>query len=444
MRWPRLSPRSLFGRSAFAILAFMLLFQIIAYSITAKLIVWPLARTSADDLASLIVLSAQAVATAPPGQYARLRAQIGARHRLTLALVNAPVAGKAATLPFAELLQEALSQKLGQPVQVMKSGDRYFGNVPTAGRWIHFSFPHSRIGTDPFLALTLMFGVTLLLSFAAAVTIAFKLTGHLRDLGRAAARVGQGHALQLDAHAGVEELDELVQSFNHMAQQIQALLQNHTTLLAGISHDLRSPLTRAKLALELAETLPNAATFNDLGRYLDQLENLIAEFLDFSRGVVADADTTLELSALVAQVCDELSATGSRVHFTGEYVPMQCNPSALLRVLRNLIENAQRYSGGEAVEVHLSLGLATAVIEIHDRGPGIPEAERERVFLPFVRLETSRNPATGGSGLGLAIVKEICRVQHWRIALLSRPAGGLTARVEIPLLHPSPEKNALL
>ena len=177
-----------------------------------------------------------------------------------------------------------------------------------------------------------------------------------------------------------------------------------------------------------------------LGRIL----GLIAEFLDFSRGVVADADTALELSALVAPVCAELSVTGSRVHFTGENVPVQCNPSALLRVLRNLIENAQRYSGGEAVKVHLSRRLATAVIEIHDCGPGIPEDERERVFLPFVRLEASRNPATGGSGLGLAIVKEICRVHHWHIALLSRPSGGLTARVEMPLSHPLLEKNALL
>jgi len=291
-----------------------------------------------------------------------------------------------------------------------------------------------RIGTDPLLALGLMFGVTLVLSFAAAVTIAFTLTGHLRELGRAAVRVGQGQALQLDAHAGVEELDDLVHSFNQMASRIQALLHNHTTLLAGISHDLRSPLTRAKIALELAETMPDAATFKDLGRYLGQLEQLIAEFMDFSRGVVLEADTTLELSAWVAQICNELSVDKSPVNFTGEPVQLTYNPSALQRVLRNLIENAQRYSGGKPVDVQIAALADAAVIEIHDQGPGIPEAERERVFLPFVRLEASRNPATGGSGLGLAIVKEICRVHHWRVALLSRPEAGLTARLEIPLL----------
>ena len=433
MRWPRLTRRSLFGRSAFAILAFMLLFQIIAYSITVKLIVWPLARTSADDLASLIVLSAQTLATAPPGQSDLFHTRIGARHHLNLALVNAPVTGQATSVPFAELLQEALSQKTGQRIQVFKQDDIYSGDVPVANHLVHFSFPHSRIGTDPFRAMGLMFGVTLLLSFAAAVTVAFALTGHLRDLGRAAVRVGQGHALELDAHAGVEELDELVDSFNHMAKRIQALLQNHTTLLAGISHDLRSPLTRAKIALELAETMPDAAIFKDLGRYLAQMENLITEFLDFSRGVVADDDVPLELAALLTQICRELTLQGSSVHFSGEKIQVRCNQSALIRVLRNLIENAQRYSGGDQVEVCLSLRATTALIEIHDHGPGIPDAERERVFLPFVRLEASRNPATGGSGLGLAIVREICRVHQWQIALLSRPAGGLTASLEIPL-----------
>ncbi len=258
------------------------------------------------------------------------------------------------------------------------------------------------------------------------------LTGHLRALGRAA-WVGQGHALELDAHAGVGELDELVQSFNHMATRIQVLLQNHTTLLAGISHDLRSPLTRAKIALELAEAMPDAVTFKDLGRYLAQLENLIAEFLDFSRGVVSDADTAVELFTIVSQVCRELSLHASPVQFRGEPLRGSCNLSALQRVLRNLIENAQRYNNGAMVEVELTSRPDAAVIEIHDRGHGIAEAERERVFLPFVRLEASRNPATGGSGLGLAIVKEICRVHYWQIALLPRAGGGLTASLQIPL-----------
>jgi two-component system osmolarity sensor histidine kinase EnvZ len=439
VNWPRLTRRSLFGRSAFAILTFMLLFQIIGYYITANLIVWPLVRSSAEDVASLIELSAHTVVTAPPEQYERIRAQIVARYHFDMQIVNAEKPAVSSPLPFAKLLQDALTKRLGQPIQVVKKGDRYSVDIPAAERVIRFSFPHSRIGTDPVLALGLMFGITVILSFAAAISIAYTITGHLRDLGRAAARVGQGHALQLDAHAGVEELDELVHSFNHMATRIQALLQNHTTLLAGISHDLRSPLTRAKIALELAETMPDATTFKDLGRYLAQLENLITEFLDFSRGVVADANTSLELSAIVAQVCRELSVNASPVQFIGKQLRAICNQSALQRVIRNLIENAQRYSNAGVVEVAISSRANTAVIEIHDRGPGIAEAERERVFLPFVRLEASRNPATGGSGLGLAIVKEICRVHYWQIALLPRPGGGLTALLEIPLSPKVPE-----
>lgn len=432
MKWPRLTRRSLFGRSALAILGFMLLFQIIAYSITVKLIVWPLIRSSTDDLAALILLTTRTLAAAPPAQVNILLAQLGASHHLNLTIAHGPMPGAPTALPFAAMLQDALTQRLGQPVQVMKNGDEYAVDVPAAGRLIRFDFPHSRIGTDPYLAMLLILAVTLLLSFTASVVVAYKLTRHLLELGRTAARVGQGHALQLDVEAGVEELDELVHSFNHMAQQIHALIQNHTTLLAGISHDLRSPLTRAKLALELAEATPDAATFNDLNRYLEQMENLIAEFLDFSRGVAADAGAPLELSALVSQTCEELSASGSNVHFSGENGYARCNRSGLSRVLRNLIENAQRYSNGP-VEVCLSMRPHSALIEVHDCGPGIPEAERERVFLPFVRLEASRNPISGGSGLGLAIVKEICRVHHWKIELATRTQGGLTASLAIPL-----------
>ena len=432
MKWPRLTRRSLFGRSALAILGFMLLFQIIAYSITVKLIVWPLIRSSTDDLAALIAQTTRTLAAAPPAQLDALLERLGASYHLRLAVAHGPVQGAPTVLPYAGLLQDALTRRLGIPVQVMKNGNEYAIDIPVTSRTIRFSFPHSRIGTGPYLALLLILSVTLVLSFAASVVVAYKLTGHLRELGRAAARVGQGHALQLDAQAGVEELDELVHSFNHMAQQIHALIQNHTTLLAGISHDLRSPLTRAKLALELAEATPDAATFSDLNRYLEQMENLIAEFLNFSRGVAADAGVPLELSALVSQTCEELSGSGSSVHFSGETGYARCNRSGLSRVLRNLIENAQRYSNGP-VEVSLSLRPHSALIEVRDCGPGIPEAERERVFLPFVRLETSRNPVSGGSGLGLAIVKEICRVHHWKIGLASRAQGGLTASLEIPL-----------
>jgi len=433
MKWPRLTRRSLFGRSVFAILGFMLLFQIITYSITATLIVWPLIKTSTGDLADLIALSANTLAQALPERRAALAQQLGTRYRMEITLDRGPGTGESTAMPFVLMLHNVLTQKLGSSVQVMKSDNRYSVSVPVAGEWIRFSFPHSRIGTNPYLTLWLMIGVTLFLSLAASVAIAFKLTGHLRAMGRAAACVGEGSAAQLDVQAGVEELDELVQNFNRMAQQVNAMMQHHTTLLAGISHDLRSPLTRAKLALELAEAAPDAARLADLGRYLEQMEKLIADFLDFSRGVVIEPDTELELSSLVAQICLELSTSGSVVNFTGQCGSTRFNRSALNRVLHNLIENAQRYGGGIPVEVSLSLRPASAMIEVRDHGPGIPEAERERVFLPFVRLETSRNPATGGSGLGLAIVKEICRVHRWQIVLFPREGGGLTACLEIPL-----------
>jgi len=429
---PRLSRRSLFGRSAFALISFAILIQILIYIVSIRFIVWPLLRSSTEDLAALMVLSAHQFMTTALPQREESGARLTALFRLSAAEASGPLNGKTSLLPFIDMLQDTLSKQLGHSVQILKRGNMYSVDVPVNGHIVRLSFPHNRIGTDPFLTLTLLFITTLLLSLGTALVVACKLTCPLQELSHAAAEVGQGRAARIEPQARVKELDELVQSFNAMAEQVQALIQNRTTLLAGISHDLRSPLARARVLMELVQETSDIALLGDLNRYLFQMEKLVSECLDFSKGVTVDMQETVVLSSFLAVLCAELSGSNPAIHISGKVGSVHVNGSALTRVMRNLIENAQRYGDGTPVEISLSNDGEAVCIEVLDKGPGIPEAEQERVFQPFVRLETSRNPATGGSGLGLAVVREICRAHSWRIALHNRRGGGLLARLCLP------------
>lgn len=432
MMQPQLSRQSLFRHSVFVLFGITLLLQLILYAVSFRLIVWPLLRSSTDDLADYMVLSAKTFESAAPSQRAALQAQFMSLQNLSAAEATGPLIGQPSLLPYTQLLQAALTRLLGHDVQIIKNGDIYSVDIPADGRRVRISFPRSRIGTDPLLTLALSVIITLLLCLFTALIVARKLTRPLRNLSQAAIQVGQGRAPQLETQATVQELDELVHCFNNMAQQVHALINNRTTLLAGISHDLRSPLTRARLAVDMAKENIGPAALDDIDRYLAQMELLLAEFLDFSNGVSSVEGESTDLGAALKCLCGEFDGGDPAVRLQGDVAPLRVHSMPLDRVLRNLINNARRYGGGQPVEVRCTDAGRNVVIEVMDRGPGIPAADRLRVFEPFVRLESSRNRATGGSGLGLAIVRDICRAQGWSIELKGRHGGGLIARLAIP------------
>lgn len=433
MRLPRLSRRSLFRRSVLILTGFTLLSQLIFFAISFRLNVWPLLRSSTEDLADLMVLSANTLENAPPTRRAVLHAQLKLLHHLNATEATGPLRGQSSLLPYARLLQTALTKRLGREVHVTKYGDTYSVDIPTTGHTVRFSFPHSRIGTDPLTTFALNLIITLLLSLGTALVVACKLTCPLRDLSQAATQVGQGCAPRLEAQATVQELDELVQCFNTMAQQVHTLINSRTILLAGISHDLRSPLARARLAVDLARENIGPAALDDIDRYLAQMEILLAEFLDFSKGVSGVEAASADLREALNSLCADFDRGDPAVCLLGDAVPLSVDLMSFDRVLRNLVNNARRYGGGQPVEIRCTDAGRNVVIEVMDRGPGILPVDRQRVFEPFVRLESSRNRSTGGSGLGLAIVRDICRTQGWSVELTGRYGGGLTARLIIPV-----------
>jgi two-component system osmolarity sensor histidine kinase EnvZ len=213
-----------------------------------------------------------------------------------------------------------------------------------------------------------------------------------------------------------------------MARQVKALMDNRTTLLAGISHDLRTPLARLRLGLEMMPENANPALIARMERDMEEMNRLIGGFLELAQGLGQEEKQAVDLAALLGDLAQDTALEWR--------APPPCirevAPMALRRILANLIENALRYGGGKPVSMACDCAEGWSRISVFDRGPGIPPDQAEKVFRPFYRLESSRSSATGGSGLGLAIARQLADANGWKIELLAREGGGTEARLTIP------------
>jgi two-component system osmolarity sensor histidine kinase EnvZ len=262
-------------------------------------------------------------------------------------------------------------------------------------------------------------GAFLLASFAARP---------LAALTRAAGRLGRGEAHQPLAEEGPRELRALAAAFNRMAADLEGMERERAMVLAGISHDVRTPLSRLRLALEMSGAEPAAAAA--MIADIDEIDAVIAQFLDFARGGADERRREDDLNAMLADLAEHYARLGKRLDVAQSRIaPFAFARMAVRRAVANLIDNALRYAG-EPVEIELTDKNGKAVIEVRDRGPGIPEAEAERLKRPFTRLDDARS-GPAGSGLGLAIVERVARAHGGRLELLPRPGGGLLARLTL-------------
>jgi protein-histidine pros-kinase len=232
-------------------------------------------------------------------------------------------------------------------------------------------------------------------------------------------------APRLSEHDGTREVREAAAVFNRMAAELSGQFEERGLMMAAISHDLRTPLTRMRLRLETGEVEAQVRErcIDDLREMNQLVESVIEVFRPADAAVLQRVD----LSALAQSAVDDLAETGADVRFEGPPAVVQADPLALRRVVDNLVGNALRYAGQARVKVDLAAGVTRLVVE--DDGPGIPEAELERVRQPFRRVEGSRNRETGGTGLGLYIAQQLVRRQGAVLVLGNRPEGGL--RVEV-------------
>lgn len=275
--------------------------------------------------------------------------------------------------------------------------------------------------------------LSMLLTIAAILAVVVltvrRITRPLTALSSAAERLGRGETIDPLTETGPRELRRATAAFNAMQTRLTRFLRDRTTMLAAIGHDLRTPITALRLRAELVE---DEETRYKLLETLEEMQRMTEATLAFAREEAELEETRLvDLSALVGSLCDDLAEMGLAVAFEdGDKTPLACRPVALRRVFRNLIENAVAY--GQRARVALNADSEEVRITIDDDGPGIPEADRERVFSPFVRLEGSRSRETGGIGLGMSIARSIARGHGGDITLENRPEGGLRATVHLP------------
>jgi signal transduction histidine kinase len=410
--------RRLYLQIYFAFVAILFVFAAVAAT------VWHLRDPRPEDQEMLDDMAALVADRLPPGsaaeQQASLRA-LAARLRLNLTLWDEDgglLAADGEQLPFPgrEHSQSGWMAARGGPIGFLRLPD---------GRWLAARQPHRRVAHG---ALLVFLAVLAIAVGIGAYPVARRLTRRLERLRAGVEGLGAG---DLHARVPVEGRDEvavLATSFNRAADRIEALLGAQRTLLASASHELRSPLARIRVALELmAAERPDLR--DAVARDIAELDDLIAELLLASRLETVEQLERSEDVDLLGLVAEE--AARSTAEVSGQPVTVRGDARLLRRLVRNLLENALRH-GAPPVETSVDVANGRARLRVCDRGPGVPEPERERIFAPFYR-PTTRAPAEGGSGLGLSLVRQIARRHGGEARCLARDGGGTCFEVDLPL-----------
>lgn len=421
--------RSLFVRTALTLALAFVVFQAAAFWVVYRTLIVPVAERSADDLAGLVVLSAQTWVELPPQTRAAFERELARRHGLRLS--NAAIAATAEPPRFAfrTQIEAALSRRVGEPIVLrgLAGTAAVWLDIPVGGYTLHAGFFPARYAVKPPLAAIAVVALGTFLSLLTALFLVRRITVPLARAANAASQVGAGELPAPLPETGPAELAELARRFNTMAAEVRNLLDNRTTLLAGISHDLRTPMTRLQLNLEMLRDDPGPARIDRAVADLADMNRLIAGYLELARTTQAEPRVRFDLATLLEEV-----AADAGLEWSGAApCAVETGRLAMRQIVANLVQNAQRYGGGTPVELALECRSDRARVIVRDGGAGIPDDQLDKVFRPFYRLETSRSPATGGTGLGLAIVRQLAESNGWKVVLQNRPSGGLEAVLEI-------------
>ena len=430
-------PRTLLART-FLLLAVLVLLTTAAWlSLFRYMDAEPRARETAQLAASAVNLIRASLFAAAPERRFGLFAEFSSREGIRL--LPAEPEDQIEAMPdsrFFTLLQRELNRRLGDHTRIAASVD----GVP--GFWVSFRLddaddeeywlvlPRERAARG-FARHWLTWGLlAVALALAAAWFIASRISKPLKAMARSAETVGRGQTPEPLPEDGADELKRLAAAFNAMAADLQRNERERSEVLAGISHDLRTPLTRLRLEAELSVSDEGArqAVVSDI----EQMESVISQFMDYARAESGEPPSPTDLPALLTNIAARQIAVGRQVVADLQAQDeVLLRPKAIARAVTNLLDNAAKYAGGE-ISLRLSATLDEMCIEVGDHGPGVPESEVDRLKRPFTRLEAARSNATG-TGLGLAIVERIARLHEGRLELLPNPGGGLLARLSLPI-----------
>jgi two-component system osmolarity sensor histidine kinase EnvZ len=436
-RWlKRILPHTMLGRSLLIIVMPLILVQVIStwvfydrhWSTTTK----RLALGVAGDIAMAIDQRSLARNDAERDQMAVLT-QWHTELRLDFhkgeILPNQPPVDLVGSLD--DILRDSIRERVRRPFHISwpESGEREVGvQVQLADGVLDVAVPRQRLfSSTTYIFILWMVGSSLVL-FAVATIFMRNQVRPIRRLAIAADRFGKGRDVPDFRLEGAVEVRQAAAAFLEMRDRIRRQLQQRTDMLSGVSHDLRTPLTRMKLQLAM---LGPSSEVDDLKADVVEMEKMVEGYLAFARGEGGEAPVPTEITELLADVVSAARREGTKVELAVDgAIHLPVRPQALRRSIGNLIANAGRY--GKRVWVSAARHADAVEILVEDDGPGIPPEQREDVFRPFFRLESSRNPETGGVGLGLTIARDVLRGHGGERTLDDSPRGGLRACARLP------------
>ena len=432
----KLWPQSLFGRTAATIALTMSLFLVVSMAAAFYFIIVPLMKRSADDFAADLVSAAHALQDLPEEQHPELRKDLLQDLGLIVAEEQGGSPARRSDALYLGYFSDALNRLAGEELTIMEfgSGPLLWVDVPAHGKLYRLGFDRGRLGTNPPLALLLVVAGGAVLVLLASVMEVRSVTKPLDRLSAAVEEVRRGGRPPALPVEGPAEIAALAEAFNQMSADMRQMSENRTVMLAGISHDLRTPLTRLGIAVEMLDEKCNPGLIAGIRRDLDAMNRLIGEFLRLSEVARDEIPVEVDLWHIIESMAQDMEREGGKLRLHHEDPPCVyfADPVALQRVLANLLKNAAQYGNGTPVDVFLHCSSKAVSIEVCDRGPGIPADEVDAVFRPFHRLDSARAKRSGGTGLGLAVANQLATKHGWSIELLPRDGGGTVAKLGLP------------
>lgn len=426
-------PRTLFGRTALFMALLITAANLSIFSVLRLVYIDNLRQTLVSQIAGTISLAQTTLQALPADQRASFltRTYTNGGRIVASGAVPATVDFSRPRRPLADAVQAAIHQPVLIGTDPVKQ-DLWVGfKAGSDGYW--FVLPFGRFSEFfPFVPL-IWTGALLLCSIIGAYLVIFGLSRQLRDVIKAARAIGQGESPAPLALTGPQEIRDLSRGFNQMAEGLKRLDAERRLMLAGISHDVRSPLARLRLGVEMLAGRRDAAIADSMIMDIEEMDAIITQFLDYARDGQEEEPQEGDLNRIALEVCARYEATGEQIGKDLDALPaFRFRKLAVRRMLANLLDNSVGY-GGKSVLVTTRRLPGKVQITVADRGPGIEGLDASSLIKPFVRGNPSRGDKYG-AGLGLTIADRIARLHGGELSLANREGGGLQVTIQIPIV----------
>lgn len=434
----RILPRTLFGRSLLIVVLPIIMLQVLVTYIFYERhwdnVARRLAQGVSGEVAAIISLTDRF-----SGKEAEALILAVARDQMRLSITFEPDSGLSIASPpqytysfLEQHLAHALQESLPGRAFTLKTNDLLESviiQVQLPNNILQVIVRDKRLfSSTTYIFVMWMVGISLALLGIAIVFLRNQMRP-IKQLSLAAEKFGKGQDVEDFKPSGAQEIRSASRAFHEMKHRISRQITQRTEMLAGVSHDLRTPLTRMKLQLEM---MPQGDARKNLQSDVEDMKNMVEGYLSFAKGQVAEPVMSVNLADLIKEVVDNARRQGVNLSLsTPETIPTSMRPNSIKRCLTNLVQNAHRYA--ENIDISVQTTDEQISICVDDDGPGIPRDRRVEVFKPFYRLDTSRNTETGGSGLGMTIARDVVHGHGGQISLSESPMKGLRVELLFPL-----------